>query len=143
MKLYFFSSGKLESSRDIFIAGEPKTPFVVPVPFYLIQHKGKNILFDCGNHKLDIAGRGTGLVISGSKPVFDEMQWAPNALNAAGVEPGNIDFLILSHLHHDHVGAAAEFPNATVIAHRREYDYAHRPDYFMARAYYEAEFPGT
>jgi glyoxylase-like metal-dependent hydrolase (beta-lactamase superfamily II) len=142
MKLYFFSSGKLKSSRDVFIAGEPKTPFIVPVPFYLIQHRGKNILFDCGNHKLDIVG-GTGLVVSGSKPLFDVTQWAPQARKAIGVYPGRIDFLILSHLHHDHVGAATEFQHATVIAHRSEYDYAHRPDYFMSRAYYEAEFPKT
>lgn len=140
MRLYFFTSGKLKSSRDIFIAGEPKTPYVVPVPFYLIQYKGKNILFDCGNHKYDIAGK-MGLIKSGSMPLFDETQWAPNAIGTVGVKPEEIDFVILSHLHHDHVGALTEFSNATVIVHRREYDYALRPDYFMARAYYEAEFP--
>lgn len=143
MKLYFFSSGVLESYRDLFIANGGHTRFDVPVPFFLIQHKGKNILFDTGNHKDDMGTHLLPRLLSFVKPVFAEDEWAPKAIEKAGLKPEDIDFIILSHLHHDHAGAIAEFPNATVIIQKCEYDYARRPDYFMTQAYYNDEIPAA
>ncbi|MCC8150803.1 MAG: N-acyl homoserine lactonase family protein [Lachnospiraceae bacterium] len=141
MKLYFFSSGILESTKGLFVNGGGKTPFNVPVPFFLIQHKGKNILFDTGNHKDDQEGHLLKRLIDGVKPVFSEEEWAPKAIEKVGLKAEDIDFIIVSHLHHDHAGAIAEFPNATVIVQKSEYDYVRRPDYFMTQAYYNDEAP--
>ena len=141
MKLYFFSSGYLESYRDLFIVNGGHTTFNVPVPYFLIQHKGKNILFDTGNHKDDMNGHLSERLLSNVRPVFTEDEWAPKAIEKVGLKPEDIDFVIMSHLHHDHAGAITEFPNATVIIQKSEYDYAHRPDYFMTQAYYPDEFP--
>lgn len=141
MKLYFFSCGILESYRDLFINNGGHTPFNVPVPFFLIQHKGKNILFDTGNHKDDGTTHLLPRLFAGVKPVFSEDEWAPNAIQKVGVKPEDIDIIIISHLHHDHAGAISEFPNATVIVQKSEYDYVRRPDYFMSQAYYNDEVP--
>lgn len=141
MKLYFFSSGVLESYRDLFINNGGHTRFDVPVPFFLIQHKGKNILFDTGNHKDDMGTHLLPRLLGNVKPVFAEDEWAPKAIEKAGLKPEDIDFIILSHLHHDHAGAIADFPNATVIVQKAEYDYVRRPDYFMTQAYYNDEAP--
>ncbi|MGO4521580.1 MBL fold metallo-hydrolase [Dyella sp. 2RAF44] len=46
-----------------------------------------------------------------------------NALDAAGLAPANVDWLILTHVHLDHAGGAgeliAQLPNARVVVHPR------------------------
>ena len=75
------------------------------------------------------------------RPVFREEELAHHAIQTLGVQPENIHFIILSHLHHDHAGEICQFPNATVIVQQAEYDYAHRTDYFMEQTYYADEVP--
>lgn len=142
MKLYFFQSGILESYKGLFVSGGGDVEFNVPVPFFLIQHKGKNILFDTGQHKDDVKDHLLPRLVNGVKPVFEsEFDWAPKAIEQVGLKPEDIDFIIVSHLHHDHAGAITEFPNATVIVQKEEFDYVRRPDYFMTQAYYNDEAP--
>ena len=134
MRLYLFSSGYISCERSVFVVDGGNKRVHVPTPFYLIKHNGKNILFDTGNAASYIGKtvneeRGeAGVVMSGK-------EWAPNAIESAGVTREQIDIVILSHLHSDHVGTADQFPNATIIVRRKEYDYAIRPDYFMTRVY--------
>lgn len=139
MRLYFFQSGILKGQKGQFVAGGGNVPFNVPVPFFLIQHKGKNILFDTGQHKDDMDGHLVPRIAT--KSVFAEDDLAPNAIRKIGLKPEDIDFIIMSHLHHDHAGAITEFPNATVIVQKAEYDYVRRPDYFMTSIYYNDEVP--
>ncbi|SDG80633.1 N-acyl homoserine lactonase family protein [Pseudonocardia oroxyli] len=40
-----------------------------------------------------------------------------------GVDPADVDTLVLSHLHYDHTGAAARFPAARRVVQRAERDY--------------------
>ncbi len=141
MKVYFFNSGILDCYKDLFIQGAEHVPFPVPVPFFLIQHKGKNILFDTGNHKDDMKGHLLPRLLEFVRPVFSEDEWAPKAIQKVGVKPEEVDFVIISHLHHDHAGAIGCFPNATVIIQKSEYDYVRRPDYFMTQAYYNDQAP--
>ena len=59
-------------------------------------------------------------------------------LEAAGVNPGDIDTVFFSHLHFDHVGwnlthepgapARATFPNARYVAHRADWEVFQRPE---------------
>jgi len=50
-------------------------------------------------------------------------------LKAAGISPGEIDTVILTHVHLDHIGGTADsqgrpyFPNARYIIHKKEWDY--------------------
>ena len=87
-------------------------PFGNPAPgtvednvfsFTLLEGEGKKILVDCG---MDAEGRA----------IFDTLQVASNppeaALALAGVKPEDIDVVILTHAHMDHMGGCALFPNA-------------------------------
>lgn len=141
MKLYFFSCGFLKSTKGLFVNGGGNDAFCVPVHFFLIQHRGKNILFDTGNHCADMSGHLQEKLTRTVRPVFREEELAHHAIQTLGVQPENIDFIILSHLHHDHAGEICQFPNATVIVQQAEYDYAHRTDYFMEQTYYADEVP--
>ncbi len=49
-------------------------------------------------------------------------------LSELGVEPGDVDYIYLTHMHGDHTGGMLRdgqraFPNAEVIVSRREHDY--------------------
>jgi N-acyl homoserine lactone hydrolase len=146
MKVYFFNCGVLKSYRWLFVANGGDSPFDVPVPFFLIKHEKGNVLFDTGNNyralheKYEYWGKD---LVDMVDPDFTEDQYAPNAIKKVGVNPEDIDFVILSHLHHDHAGACTAFPNATVFVHKTEYDYAHRPDYFTRKSYIPSEFPAN
>ncbi|MQG58050.1 MAG: MBL fold metallo-hydrolase [SAR202 cluster bacterium] len=49
------------------------------------------------------------------------------ALTARGIERGDIDVVILSHLHWDHCQNTDLFTNARILVHPTELDYAHNP----------------
>lgn len=43
-----------------------------------------------------------------------------DTLNRLGVDPGGVGHLVLSHLHYDHTGHLAAFPNARIVVQERE-----------------------
>ena len=58
-----------------------------------------------------------------------EEQKTDNALRAIGVEPADIDVIILTHLHWDHDSNLELFPNAKVYVQKREYDILSHPEH--------------
>ncbi len=144
MKVYFFESGILKSQKHFFVNTAPHgTDFVVPVPFFLIDHPKGKVLFDTGN-ALEVAQNPLehwgNAMVSAYGPEMREDQWSVNQLKAIGVQPEDIKFVILSHLHLDHAGGVGQFPNATYIVQKQELEYAYTPDSFMKAAYIRKDF---
>jgi glyoxylase-like metal-dependent hydrolase (beta-lactamase superfamily II) len=54
-------------------------------------------------------------------------QFMPGALAKAGVKPEEVELVILTHLHWDHVGAVELFPNAQFIVSEEELRFALNP----------------
>ena len=50
-----------------------------------------------------------------------------HALTQAGVQPSDIDTVILTHLHFDHCANTELFPTARFILQRKEWEFAHHP----------------
>lgn len=74
---------------------------------FLVKADGKNVLFDAGN--------GT-----------NDSQMLP-AMQGAGCTPAQIDYIMITHMHGDHIGGMtrdgkAVFENATLYIPRAEYD---------------------
>lgn len=97
---------------------------LLSVHSWLIRHEGRIILVDTG------AGNGK------SRPglaVLDQLRTPYlERLAAAGVRPEDVDTILLTHIHADHVGWNTSrvgegwvptFPNATVTCSRREWRY--------------------
>ena len=96
---------------------------IVAIQSFLIRSGGKTILVDAcsGNHK------------QRERPFFDQRQWPwLNRLAAANVRPEDIDIVMCSHLHVDHVGWNTRlengawvptFPNARYLISQREWNY--------------------
>jgi N-acyl homoserine lactone hydrolase len=99
----------------------------LPVNVFLVHHPAGLCLFDTGQ-----TARATG-------PDYHQ-RWHPYLrlarfelgpedeigaqLTRAGIEPASVRWVVLSHLHTDHVGGVGAFPGAEVIVSREEWERA-------------------
>jgi N-acyl homoserine lactone hydrolase len=100
----------------------------LPVPAFLVEHPSAGaILIDTGLHPVcerDIAanmGR-AGKVLYEVR--MDHDQALRFQLPARGIQLADVRYVILTHLHIDHASAVVEFPNATFLVDRREWQAA-------------------
>jgi glyoxylase-like metal-dependent hydrolase (beta-lactamase superfamily II) len=95
-----------------YAANHEAPPISMSINAYLINTGSRLILIDTGTGEL--LGATSGLLISN--------------LNAAGYRPGQIDTILLTHIHADHsgglsIGGVRQFPNATVYVDRRDLEF--------------------
>jgi glyoxylase-like metal-dependent hydrolase (beta-lactamase superfamily II) len=121
VKLYAFTCGTVTGEfAHLMEGGEGDT--TVPVPVFLIEHPKGRALFDTGLHpdcEYDPAGR-LGSRLAGLFRIgFQPGEEVSARLEAIDRDPGQIDLIINSHFHFDHVGGNALIPNATMLVQRR------------------------
>ncbi|HEX3427919.1 MAG TPA: N-acyl homoserine lactonase family protein, partial [Candidatus Limnocylindrales bacterium] len=58
-----------------------------------------------------------------------------NALGAAGVDPSDVELVVLTHLHWDHAGNCDLFPESRVVVQESELRYAIAPGRFFRRSF--------
>jgi glyoxylase-like metal-dependent hydrolase (beta-lactamase superfamily II) len=108
--------GAFASLREVFGVNDD-TPWQVSFYAFLAHVRGATVLVD------------TGLGPFGLDPFLPAWQGRlPQALAAAGVAPEQVDLVVLTHLHVDHVGwnmrdGVPFFPNARYVAHRDDYEW--------------------
>lgn len=99
-------------------------PWVLPFHAFLVRAGGRCVLVD------------TGVGPPGEDRFLPEREGRlPQELARAGAAPGDIDAVLLTHLHPDHVGWTMQsgepfFPNARYVVHRDDFDWitAKSPD---------------
>jgi N-acyl homoserine lactone hydrolase len=64
-----------------------------------------------------------------------EIQTLDSGLRKQGVDFSDIDLIILTHLHHDHVAEALRFPRAKFVVQKVELEFAQRPHPSVAPQY--------
>ena len=88
-----------------------------PFAMTLLQGEGRNILFDCG---FDPASPFASAKIAQEG---DELCHTPEeVLQTVGLTSGDIDAVVLSHCHWDHISGIRFFPNARLYIQREELD---------------------
>jgi glyoxylase-like metal-dependent hydrolase (beta-lactamase superfamily II) len=102
----------------------------IPIPCFLVEHpEAGPFLIDTGLHASvaeDPAanlGRVAKLMYSIRMTADDA---APAQLQVRGIDPAQIGLVLMTHLHYDHASGASQFPNATFLVERREWDAAQR-----------------
>ena len=110
--------GKIDVPKGVFTAGLDND-LLISIPYigFLLQNGKENILVDCGIHEENIVdGKAWG-----GYPAVGGTQFVLDALAKEGVTPADIDTVIYTHLHNDHAGAAALFPEAKTYIQKDEY----------------------
>lgn len=94
------------------VYGEPDATYPMHYYFWLVRNADRTILVDCGYDK-DRGGKRNRL--QETDPV--------ELLSRMGTTPADIDHVVLTHMHYDHIGNVGLFPNATFSLARTEYEY--------------------
>lgn len=130
MKLFAFSSGALTIGKGVLQNfGPMEPPIQIPVGFFVIQHPMGNVLYDTGNNDKIITDPGYwGDSFKALKPVNTPDVAIDVQLKKIGLTPDDIKYVVVSHMHLDHGGNIAKFPNSTLIIQRAEINYAMFPD---------------
>lgn len=115
----FIKNASVEDVKGAMAAGGFSTDFVsIPLSVFIIESGGKVIMCDSGS--------GAG-------------QWQPTAgrlasgMAAAGIDPGKISTIIVSHFHPDHIFGLMQkdnspvFPNAEIVVNATEYTWWTEP----------------
>ncbi len=91
---------------------------------YLIHHSTQGyLLWDTGISDR-VAALPEGLRFQARGLTFYRRHTLLAALAALGVKPADVRYVAISHFHADHTGNVDEFPDATVILQKAEWDYA-------------------
>jgi glyoxylase-like metal-dependent hydrolase (beta-lactamase superfamily II) len=103
----------------------------VPAPAFLIEHPGAGaVLVDTGLHpSVSIDGSKNfgpvGRLAMRTRMTAD--QAASARLRTLGIDAARVKVVVMTHLHFDHASAVAEFPKATFVVDRVEWQHAIEP----------------
>lgn len=131
MKLHLLSGGRIRLRRATYIPGAPREEtFDAPVPCFLVRHPKGDVVIDTGCNPAvanDPAGTWGGLD-KVMQPLHATEEHVGSALAALGVQPDAIATVVMTHLHADHAGCNAMFPNAEFVVQGAELDAASTGD---------------
>ena len=135
--LYALQNGFMGFQRSgLFYGDLSGETFQIPVTCYLVRTSEAVILFDTGVSPRAVPG----LMRNDSHARFTDEDLLVHRLDALGLEPAQVDMVVLSHLHYDHAGGAGLFPSSELIVQKDEYAYAHYPASFFESFYYRRNF---
>ncbi len=103
---------------------------------FLIRTDAGNILFDTGFNPADMG------FLKSVRPrlKITEEDFLPNRLREVGLRPGDIDTVIVSHLHWDHGGFLGAVSQAEIIVQRTEYAFAFSAPAYARELYIQSDY---
>jgi len=120
LKVHAFRTGAVKSVEGAaFAGGSWTTVMEMGAWAFVVEHPTAGlIVFDTGlserartepEHYVGWLGAKLGMLdVPAGSSLADQMR-------AAGLDPGNVTRVVISHLHFDHTGGIGDFPNATVV----------------------------
>jgi N-acyl homoserine lactone hydrolase len=112
---FLFARRGVRRQLSLFTPGPFSDP--LPIHLWLIEHEGRRILVDTGEtaaaHDIPFAR-------------FDvaPAQELPGALAGVGAQPADVDQVVLTHMHGDHMDGAVHLGDTPVLVHTAELDYS-------------------
>ena len=113
--LYALQNGFMGAQRSLLFYGEyAEARTQIPITCYVVRTSDAVILFDTG-----VAPRAVpGLMRNDSFARFTDEDLLVHRLDGLGLEPSNVDLVVISHLHYDHAGGAALFSGSELIVQK-------------------------
>jgi len=96
--------------------GAPDADLGMDYSFWLARNSERTVLVDCGFNRERAAAKQR---FMDNDPL--------ELLSRMDVRPEEVDHVVISHMHYDHIGNTDLFPNATFSIAREEYDYWRGP----------------
>ncbi len=131
MKMSFhpFSSGTLIVDRGTLNNRDWGIRYEHPNPMFAIRHPKGVVVYDAGMNGQGAADPGGwwGESVASITVKLTEEDCLPAQLRRAGIEPEEVEYAIMSHLHMDHAGELHSLPNALCIVRAAELPYAWWP----------------
>lgn len=117
MRLTILKSGTIRTWRHL-LAGDTEKPerIDVPVPFFVIEHDNKLILFDAGQQKPSAPADENANYIT----LMNDEDTLSNQLKLYGFCAQNVTHVIISHAHGDHFGGLAELGDVECFIQQKE-----------------------
>jgi len=123
--------------------GDVTSGVMVPVPVWLIEGAGKTILIDTGLGDIDEVGTMQSRYGVDFVATRNSDQDLVAGLARHGVTPADIDIVVLTHLHFDHIGNNHLFPRAKFYVQRDELPQGIAPPSFCMFYYPEYSYKVT
>jgi glyoxylase-like metal-dependent hydrolase (beta-lactamase superfamily II) len=124
--------GRLATAKA-FGVGVPRDRWLeIPIVAFLVEHPGfGHLLVDTGFHPSVAVEPHKNLGRIGAQ-LFRGIEMEPaqavsHQLRARGIEPSSIELVAMTHMHLDHASGISEFPNATFLVSKREWEAASEP----------------
>lgn len=140
---FYSSGGRLAGLRALGVGSES---IEIPFPMYAIEHPGAGlILVDTGFHGSVAVDPGASL-----GPILGRLakargairmgpgDSAPDQLRERGFNPADVRFVVMTHLHIDHASGMSQFPDATFVFSKREWEAAR--DGGLKQGYIQRQF---
>jgi len=105
----------------------PGEKLALDLAYFIIKDAPKNILVDTGTW--------SDLMVKYWPGKTTDLQTFEESLEKEGLKPEDIDIIILTHLHHDHIGNAYKCKNAEVYVQEDEWAFACAPHPLQAQYY--------
>ena len=135
-KVYLLDGGTLViDESDVHWHINTGNPVRFPVYSALIEHPDALILYDTG-FDLDHVNA----VLPFELPEQTPEQTIPAQLAACGFSPDDVDIVVNSHFHFDHVGGNKYLTKATTLVHKEELRQAKVPEPFERLGYSDLSF---
>ena len=136
LKFYVFDSGliKIDDISFFGLSNEDTEVRELFVPCYIIEHDQGTLLWDAGL-PLSFVGKGKIITRPGVEQSYEIS--LIEQMEKMNFKIDEIDFIALSHLHSDHVGAATMFNEATWLVQEPEFEAAFSPSPMFDLSLYE------
>ncbi|MGC8696228.1 MAG: N-acyl homoserine lactonase family protein [Conexivisphaera sp.] len=126
IRIYPLLTGEADINTDLdmfWSLSKEKVVVTVPILAYLVKTRDGPVLVDTGFRSASRAMEVHKLGPHRWKPEWD----IRSQLERFGVKPGDVKYVILTHLHYDHAGRCSDFPNASFVVQRKELKEAAAP----------------
>lgn len=121
--------GRLAALRGLGIGVRKDDWVPIPIVAFLLEHPGAGpVLIDTGLHPsvavkpMESLGRVSSLAFRNLE--MDAGQAVPAQLRELGIDPLQVRTVVMTHLHSDHASGISEFPEATFVVSRAEWEAA-------------------
>jgi glyoxylase-like metal-dependent hydrolase (beta-lactamase superfamily II) len=127
-RLYRMDCGhSLANDESVWTPGENKGKSIeFSSTCYLIQHRTDYLMWDTGVPESTI-GDPKGWSTLPSLIVYHLDRTISSQLAAIGLKPADVNYVLVSHTHGDHIGNIGLFPDATVVMQQAEYLWINSP----------------